>query len=122
MEFSVIAAIDEERGIGRSGKLPWRLAADLKRFRKLTMEGGREGHPNAVIMGRGTWDSLPEQVRPLPGRLNIVLSRNPNLALDGEGVAVARSFEEALRLAQDASAIFVIGGAAVFAAALQYSG
>ena len=69
--FSIVVAIDRAGGIGREGKLPWNLPADMARFKEITQgEGG-----NAVIMGRKTWDSIPEKFQPLPGRLNVVLTR-----------------------------------------------
>jgi dihydrofolate reductase len=99
--------------IGRSGGLPWRLGIDLKRFRALTL-----GKP--VIMGRKTWESIPR--RPLPGRLNIVLSRQA--AYEAAGAVVCDNFSEALELTREQAAedgkdeICVIGGADLFALAL----
>ena len=87
--------------IGRDGGLPWRLPADLRRFKALTL-----GKP--MVMGRKTFESFPA---PLPGRLHIVLTRDP--AWRGEGAEVARSVEEALALA--GADVSVIGGAEVFA-------
>jgi dihydrofolate reductase len=107
--------------IGRDGALPWRLPEDLAHFREVT-----DGHP--VVMGRATWVSLPDRFRPLPGRANVVLSRDP--AFVACGARVAPSLEAALAIArgEDAGAeaeaassptdIWVIGGAAVYAAAL----
>ena len=77
--LAVIAAVAANRTIGAGGTLPWRLADDLRRFRALTM-----GH--AVVMGRRTWDSLPARFRPLPGRRNIVLSRNGGFEAPGAEV------------------------------------
>ena len=99
--------------IGRSGGLPWRLGTDLKRLRALTL-----GKP--VIMGRKTWESIPR--RPLPGRLNIVLSRQAEY--EAAGAVVCDNFSEALELAREQAAedgkdeICVIGGADLFALAL----
>jgi dihydrofolate reductase len=101
--------------IGREGGLPWRLGTDLKRFRALTL-----GKP--VIMGRKTWDSLPRPRRPLPGRLNIVLSRQAEY--EAAGALVCDNFSEALELAREQAAedgqdeVCVIGGADLFALAL----
>lgn len=87
MGFSIIAAVDKNFGIGKNNTLPWRLKGDLKYFHELTteksakMNSSGHGSPlqyekfNAVIMGRKTWESLPEKHRPLKGRLNVVLSR-----------------------------------------------
>src|SRR5271165_1582273 len=79
--------------IGRGGALPWRLASDLRRCRALTL-----GKP--VIMGRKTWDSLPR--RPLPGRLNLVLSRDGSFEPDG--ALVCETFDEALQIAREQAA------------------
>jgi dihydrofolate reductase len=99
--------------IGRSGTLPWRLGADMRRFRALTL-----GKP--VIMGRKTWESLPRQ--PLPGRLNLVLTRQPEY--EAEGAVACGDFMEALDIAREQAAedgvgeVCVIGGADAFALAL----
>lgn len=74
MNFSLIAAVDKNLGIGIQNRLPWRLKADLKYFSDITSIAAPE-KINAVIMGRKTWESLPEKSRPLKGRLNVVLSR-----------------------------------------------
>ena len=107
--LTIIVAAAENGVIGRAGGLPWHLPGDLKRFKALTI-----GKP--CIMGRKTWDSLPG--KPLPGRRNIVVSRNLNT--DAAGASLATSFEEALRLAsaENPEEIMVIGGEAIFAAAL----
>jgi len=94
------------RVIGKGGALPWRLPADLKRFRSLTM-----GHP--IIMGRKTYDSIG---RALPGRRNIVISRNARLAIDG--VETATSLQAALDSVAGAEQVFVIGGQQIYQAAL----
>ena len=99
--------------IGRDNQLPWRLRTDLRRFRTLTL-----GKP--VIMGRNTWESLTR--RPLPGRLNIVLSRDPTF--EAEGAVICADFAEALEIAREQATedgvdeVCVIGGAALFALAL----
>lgn len=70
----VAAAAEANWGIGWRQQIPWRLPSDMKHFRELTVaEGGRQ---HAVIMGRKTWESLPAKVRPMPRRLNVVLTRN----------------------------------------------
>ena len=103
--LSIIAACDKNRGIGLNGRLPWRIPGEQRRFRALTTGA-------AVIMGRRTWQEIR---RPLPDRLNIVLSRDP--AFQAPGCLTARSLEEALRLA-DGLDVYVSGGAAVYAQAL----
>ncbi len=104
--LALIAAVAENGVIGRQGTLPWRLSADLRRFRRLTM-----GHH--VIMGRRTFESLPG---PLPGRKLVVLSRSQT-SFPSE-VVVAGDLQSALQLCEDDSCPFVIGGASVYQAAL----
>jgi dihydrofolate reductase len=99
--------------IGRGSGLPWRLGSDLRRFRALTL-----GKP--VIMGRKTWESLPR--RPLPGRLNLVLTRQPEF--EAAGAVACNDLAEALEIAREQAAedgkdeVCVIGGADLFALAL----
>ena len=109
MNLALIAAVARNGVIGRGGALPWRLPEDLQHFRRVTM-----GAP--VIMGRKTWDSLPERFRPLPGRRNIVVTRQADWR--AAGAEAAPSFEAALALAGDAARAFVIGGAELYRAAL----
>jgi len=106
MKVSIIAAVGKNRGIGKDGKLLWRLSDDLKRFKALT-----KGH--AVIMGRKTWDSIG---RPLPDRKNIVISRNPDFK--AEGAIAVPSFEAALKEAAGDMEVFVIGGGEIYKLAL----
>ncbi len=113
--IAAIVAMDEGRVIGRDGALPWHLPEDLRHFRELT-----SGH--IVVMGRKTWDSLPPKFRPLPGRLNVVVSRNA-AALDlPEGVLRAQSPQEAIEQACGAAKpgqrVWVIGGAEIYKATL----
>jgi dihydrofolate reductase len=107
--ITLIVAVAQNGVIGVKGALPWRLPEDLKRFKSLTF-----GKP--VIMGRKTWESLPRQ--PLPGRTNIVVTRDPRFRADG--ALVAHSFADAVEVAarEHPSEIAVIGGEAIFAAAL----
>ena len=109
MRISLVAAVARGGVIGRAGEIPWRLPEDLVRFRSLTM-----GHP--VVMGRKTWDSLPGRFRPLPGRRNVVVTRNPDWR--GDGAEPAASLAEALRLLEGAERVFVIGGGQLYAEAL----
>ena len=94
--------------IGRDGRLPWHLPEDLRLFRETTLGA-------TVVMGRRTWDSLPAAVRPLPGRRNVVLSTRRGW--EAPGAAVAGSLEAAVAGAD--GDVWVIGGATVYAAALQ---
>lgn len=109
MKVSLVAAVARGGVIGLEGGLPWRIPEDLRHFRELTI-----GHP--VVMGRRTWDSLPERFRPLLGRRNVVVTRDE--AWRGEGAERAGSLEDALRLLDRASQVFVIGGGSLYAAAL----
>jgi len=95
--------------IGRAGAIPWRIADDMRRFKSITM-----GHP--LVMGRKTWDSLPK--KPLSGRTNIVVTRDPDFA--AEGAAVVHNIEDALARAEaeNPDEIAVIGGAQIYAALL----
>jgi dihydrofolate reductase len=102
----LIAAVAANGVIGAKGKLPWHLPEDLKHFRHLTL-----GHP--VIMGRRTWESLG---KPLAGRENVVVSRSPGY--EAPGAAVASSLGAAIALCAGEKLAFIIGGTALFAAAL----
>ncbi|HEX3484461.1 MAG TPA: dihydrofolate reductase [Micropepsaceae bacterium] len=107
--ITLIVAVAENGVIGANGVLPWHIPEDLKRFKAVTL-----GKP--IIMGRKTWDSLPR--KPLPGRSNIVVTRDAGFRADG--AIVAHSVEDALQRAmgEQAPEIIVIGGEAIFAATL----
>lgn len=106
MIISLVVAMDRNRLIGRGNALPWHLPADLAHFKSVTM-----GKP--IVMGRKTYESIG---RPLPGRHNIVVSRNPDFS--APGCTVVASVEAALAAAGDAPEVMVIGGAQVYAEAL----
>ena len=106
--LTLIAAVARNGVIGIDRRLPWRLPADLKRFKALTL-----GH--TVIMGRKTWESLPTNFRPLPGRRNLVVTRNATYR--AAGATVVDSLPAAITAAGDGEA-FVIGGAELYGAAL----
>jgi len=112
--FTIIVAIDKNNGIGKNNQLAWNLSADLKHFAQTTKKCS-EGNINAIIMGRNTWLSLP--IKPLPQRLNIVLSDTPVNDLPN-GVVLANSLDNALELAKNCEKIFVIGGASVYKQAI----
>lgn len=95
--------------IGKDNTLPWHLPEDLAHFKRTTL-----GCP--VIMGRKTWDSLPPKFRPLPGRLNIIITRDTGFV--AEGAAIAHSLEAARDLCPTGSDAWVIGGAQIYAQAL----
>ena len=113
MRKALIVAMSQNRVIGRNNKLPWYLPGDLKYFKQATM-----GKP--IIMGRKTWDSIG---RPLPGRMNVVISRNPEWEAPA-GTVAARSLEDALVKAEaqaeieDGEEVMIIGGGQIYAEAL----
>lgn len=108
MKLAIIAAMTDARVIGKDNALPWRLSADLQRFKRLTSG-------NAVIMGRKTWESLPK--KPLPDRANIVLSRSPGF--EAPGATVCTTLKQAVgELAPSFPLAFIIGGSSLFAEAL----
>lgn len=102
--------MDLNRGIGKDGVMPWHLPGDLKHFAETTKGG-------TVIMGRKTWESIPDKYRPFSERLNIVVSRQKDYALP-EGVLLVHSLEEALDAAEDKT--FVIGGGQLYAEAIEH--
>jgi len=107
--ISIIAAVARNGGIGRDNALLWSQSDDQRHFRQVTL-----GCP--VIMGRKTWESLPARFRPLPGRRNVVITRQANWRSDGADVVA--SLDAALALLALAPQVFVIGGAQIYALAL----
>lgn len=108
--YSAILAMDENNGIGKDNKLPWRLKKDMAHFKETTTGG-------IVLMGRKTYESIPEKFRPLPNRINIVLTRNKDYKQDG--VIVINDIEEIQKLQEDKTIpqdqmIYVIGGAEIY--------
>ncbi len=113
-EIHIIVAMQEsDKGIGFEGELLYCLPKDMEHFKELT-----SGH--AVIMGRKTWESIPEKFRPLPNRTNIVVTRNKDFKINNESVLITNSFEEALEKAEGVPGeiIFIIGGSALYKEAL----
>ena len=110
MKIAMIVAMDEDGYIGKGGGLPWRIPSDMARFRDLTIGDGF----NSVVMGRKTWDSLPDSYRPLPERVNIVMSRDTSWS--GEGAETALYIGRAIELAfaEGSEALWVIGGAEIY--------
>lgn len=108
--ITLVVAVASNGVIGRDGRLPWHLPADLARFKKLTMG-------KAILMGRRTWESIG---RPLPGRGNIVITRNRDYV--AEGCRVAHSLRSALRAAGDVEEVMVIGGAGLYEEVLPLAG
>ena len=116
MKFAIVVAADEAGGIGKNGRLPWRLKGDMAYFKQLTTEPPAPGLRNVVIMGRKTWESIPERFRPLPGRINVVISGNAQLMLPKD-VFRAGSLDAALARVQamrGVGRVFVIGGGQIF--------
>lgn len=109
VNFSVILAATEEGVIGHNGGIPWNLKGDKLHFKSVTQN-------SMVIMGRKTWESIPAKFRPLPNRINVVLSRNPEF--NPEGATVVSSLDEALKIPCETQ-IFVIGGVSLYEEALR---
>jgi dihydrofolate reductase len=105
VKIALVAAVARGGVIGRNGTIPWRIPEDLAHFREVTM-----GHP--VVMGRRTWDSIPDRFRPLVGRRNVVVTRNP--VWDESGAERAASLDDALRLLEGEPHVFVIGGGELY--------
>lgn len=110
-KISIIAAISENKVIGRDNKLPWNIPEDLKRLKRITLN-----HP--IIMGRKTYDSIG---KPLPNRINIILTRDKQYKVDG--AIVAHSIEQAIDKAKevDPEEIFIFGGGEIFRQAMKYT-
>jgi len=117
--FACVVAADEQRCIGRDNDLPWpRLRGDVAHFKAITTRTRQPGAHNAVIMGRRTWDSVPPRLRPLSGRLNVVVSRGRPALPDG--VVLAGGLDQALAAATAAGAetLYLVGGGTLYAEAV----
>jgi len=118
--FDIVLAADLDWGIGKADALPWpRLRGDLQHFKRVTCAAS-EGKRAAIVMGRKTWESAEVAGKPLPKRLNIVVTRRPDLVVP-QGVVVASSLAGALAAAEatpDVDAVYVVGGAELFREAL----
>lgn len=111
--ISIIAAIGKNRELGKDNKLLWYIPADLKRFKELTLG-------KVVLMGRKTFESLPEKNRPLPNRVNVVITRDKNWS--HPQVLVFHSLDKAINeLKKKHQEIFIIGGASIYEQALKYA-
>ena len=120
VDFELVVAMDQDRGIGLKGTLPWHFPADLKHFKEVTTHATSAQNKNVVVMGRKTWDSLPDKFKPLPNRINVVLTRNKNLQLPANVYKIA-SLNELDKILKKTTPkrIFIIGGAQVFEEALK---
>lgn len=123
--YQVVVASTPNMGIGKEGKLPWKLPSDLKFFKEITMATSDPVKKNAIIMGRRTWESIPSKHRPLPGRLNVVLTRGRSSDIvTEENVVTCGSMTSALELLASSpycfsiENVFVIGGGQILRDAL----
>ena len=105
MSLSLIAAVAENNCIGKNNALPWHIPEDFARYKKLTMG-------KVLVMGRKTWESIPEKFRPLPGRTNVVITRQKNYPVP-EGVEIFETVQEALAAHQDEE-VMSNGGAEIY--------
>ncbi len=112
MKISIVVAVADNNAIGKEGKLLWRLPKDLQYFKEVTW-----GHH--VLMGRKTWDSIPPKFSPLPGRVNIIITRQPGFVC--EGCKVVNSLDEGIEFAKQAgeSELMIIGGGEIYKQALE---
>ncbi|GKV42803.1 hypothetical protein SLEP1_g50171 [Rubroshorea leprosula] len=123
--YQIVVAATRDLGIGKDGKLPWKLPSDLHFFKEITLTTSDSGKKNAVIMGRKTWESIPHEHRPLPSRLNVVLTRSGSFDIaTAENVVICGSMTSALQLLAASpyclsiEKVFVIGGGQIFREAL----
>jgi len=109
----LIVATDAQNGIGIKGKLPWKLKKDMAFFKKKTIKTQDTNKLNIVLMGRTTWESIPEDYRPLEARKNVVLTRNKDYV--AKGATIVNSIDDAIAKADERiESIYVIGGAKVY--------
>ncbi|ERN09120.1 hypothetical protein AMTR_s00014p00122790 [Amborella trichopoda] len=127
--YQVVVAATADMGIGKDGKLPWKLPSDMKFFKDITMVTSVPLKKNAVIMGRRTWESIPLEQRPLPGRLNVVLTRSGSFDIaTAENVVMCGSMGSALELlaappySLSIETVFVIGGGQILREAMNAPG
>lgn len=119
-EFSVIFAMAKNGGFANNGQLPWKLSKEMAHFSKVTLAKEHREF-NVVIMGRRTWESLPETRRPLKGRYNIIVSKTMKSGYNTEnGARVTSTLQEALDISTKKGKIFVIGGKALIKKALSH--
>lgn len=109
--LTIVAAISRNGIIGQNGRLPWRIPEDMERYKRLTMG-------KTLIMGRKTWESIPEKFRPLPGRKNVVITRQTNYLVP-PGVGIFPSLDEALHACANEE-IIINGGAEIYAQAMPH--
>jgi dihydrofolate reductase len=110
--INIIVATSENNVIGRENGIPWYIPQDLKHFKKLTVG-------TTVIMGRKTYESLPKEYKPLPNRVNIIISRNKKYI--AKGCLVVSSLEQAIKKSDNNKQIFIIGGGEIYKKAIKYT-
>ncbi|KAE9586639.1 putative dihydrofolate reductase, Thymidylate synthase [Lupinus albus] len=127
--YQVVVAATRDMGIGKDGILPWRLPSDLKYFKEITTTTADPGKKNAVVMGRKTWESIPLAYKPLPSRLNVVLTRSGSFDIaTAENVVICASMSSALELlaaspySLSIEKVYVIGGGQIFRESLNGPG
>ena len=120
MTFDIIVAYCKNRGIGHNNNIPWKLSADLKRFAEITKKTNDTNKKNAVIMGRKTWDSLPSKYKPLPDRINIVITSQVDKFCCKNRVYYSPNFELAISYDEEIENTFVIGGEKIYTLALSH--
>ena len=119
--IKLIVACDLNNGIGVNGDLPWRLKADMVHVKKITTSTSSDQLKNAVIMGRKTWESLPDRFKPLPDRVNIILSRTLHLTYSEKNTYSFPSLDQALSYAsgqKEIEDVFIFGGGEIYREAL----
>ena len=113
--INIIAAIGKNRELGAKNKLLWHIPEDVERFKTLTTD-------QVVIMGRKTYESIPEKFRPLPHRVNIIVTRDENYQINNKNVFVSHLIEDAIEKARKFDKeIFIIGGAQIYKESLKYA-
>jgi len=120
IDFDIVVAADEARGNGKGGELPWRLPGDTALLKRITKTTESAHKRNAVLMGRKTWESIPDRFRPLKGRLNAVVTRQGDYEVP-DGVVCGNSIETVLtHIAEhdDVERVFVLGGGEIYRIAL----
>jgi dihydrofolate reductase len=119
-DLTIVVALDDRNGIGRDNRIPWHIKDDLKFFRLVTTTVADSSKHNAIIVGRKTYETF---TKPLPNRLNIVVSRNPMLPnIQHDNVIRVDSFVDALKCANDdkqVENIFIVGGVSIYEAAME---